>query len=207
MITSDERRSIAERIGGRKWNNGACSATCLLYLAEGLGIGDEDVIDRPSGYIAGKIAGRIRELCEGPDDTEGYRRGYDEGFASADDWYAERSDAELLAHNLMRLPVGADGEDVRPGEHVYDKDGRRLYVCGITTGPFPVLVTERGGTCEEARYVGAGSVSHEGDTFASLADELEVLCCGHVGDYRTATRAKDLLSIAERLRRLGGGES
>ena len=45
----------------------------------------------------------------------GKNDGYDEGFASADDWLAQHEDA-MAEHGWVRLPVDADGEVVRIGD-------------------------------------------------------------------------------------------
>lgn len=46
-----------------------------------------------------------------------YNKGYDEGFASADDWYAEHAE-ELAEHGWARLPRDADGEPIHMGDLV-----------------------------------------------------------------------------------------
>ena len=48
---------------------------------------------------------------------EEWQRGYDEGFASADDWYAEHADA-MAEHGWVKLPVDADGEVIHIGDVV-----------------------------------------------------------------------------------------
>ena len=44
-----------------------------------------------------------------------YKRGYDEGFASADDWLAQHEDA-MAEHGWVRGPLDADGEMWRRGD-------------------------------------------------------------------------------------------
>ena len=46
-----------------------------------------------------------------------YNAGFDEGFASADDWYAEHAE-ELAERGWIHLPVDADGEPIRFGDEV-----------------------------------------------------------------------------------------
>ena len=46
-----------------------------------------------------------------------YKDGYDEGFASADDWLAQHEDA-MAEHGWARLPRDADGVPIRVGEVV-----------------------------------------------------------------------------------------
>lgn len=76
-----------------------------------------------------------------------YNDGFDDGFASADDWYADHAD-ELREHGWVRLPVGADGVTWTGEERVFEEangrrhamyglmhDGERWYVdCGLV-GP------------------------------------------------------------------------
>lgn len=46
-----------------------------------------------------------------------YKDGYDDGFASADDWLAQHEDA-MAEHGWMRLPVDADGEYIHIGDEL-----------------------------------------------------------------------------------------
>ena len=79
-----------------------------------------------------------------------YKDGYDEGFASADDWLGQHEDA-MAEHGWIRLPKDADGVSIRVGERVQligndpstvshmslADDGWRVYVKydgGIGTG-------------------------------------------------------------------------
>ena len=57
-----------------------------------------------------------RHYCEVHDcETDDYKRGYDEGFASADDWLGQHEDA-MAEHGWIRLPKDADGEPIRIGD-------------------------------------------------------------------------------------------
>jgi hypothetical protein len=65
-----------------------------------------------------------------------YKDGYDEGFASADDWLAQHEDA-MAEHGWVKLPVDADGvtwnigDRTESGQVVYklylDKHGWSFY--------------------------------------------------------------------------------
>ena len=46
-----------------------------------------------------------------------FNAGYDEGFASADDWLVQHED-EMAEHGWVRLPVDADGEPIHMGDLV-----------------------------------------------------------------------------------------
>ena len=47
--------------------------------------------------------------------SSSYKDGYDEGFASADDWLGQHEDA-MAEHGWIRLPLDANGEVVRIGD-------------------------------------------------------------------------------------------
>ena len=49
-----------------------------------------------------------------------YKDGYDEGFASADDWLGQHEDA-MAEHGWVRLPVSEDGDVLHIGELVDER--------------------------------------------------------------------------------------
>ena len=49
-----------------------------------------------------------------------YNMGYDEGFASADDWLAQHEDA-MAEHGWVKLPVSEDGDVLHIGELVDER--------------------------------------------------------------------------------------
>lgn len=49
-----------------------------------------------------------------------YKDGYDDGFASADDWLADHEDA-MAEHGWVKLPVSEDGDVLHVGELVDEK--------------------------------------------------------------------------------------
>ena len=60
-----------------------------------------------------------------------YKDGYDEGFASADDWLGQHEDA-MAEHGWVRLPKDVDGEYIQPCDIPYltkANDGKRLAFC------------------------------------------------------------------------------
>ena len=88
---------------------------------------------------------RIDEFCDRIDreherqTSEEYLRGandgYDQGFASADDWLAQHEDA-MAEHGWIRLPVDADGVPIHIGDYLHcDETGRdfpcRGYCCSV----------------------------------------------------------------------------
>ncbi|EUB32623.1 hypothetical protein [Olsenella uli] len=193
MITNDERRAIVERIDAIDWertDNGR-EAIDALRRAMGLRGSIFSYVD-DMRFIANKVC----ELCEVSDD-DAYQHGYDEGFASADDWYADRTDAELSSHGLLRMPKGADGKLIRLGDVVTHPDmgGRRevTSVCltgeGVSVGCADGFVTLR------------TSLIRHTDTPSSLADEMDRWV-----DSEQDEPLEELRGIARRLRALGGGE-
>lgn len=69
--------------------------------------------DRVDTYADNIDTAHERELRE--QYTKGHDDGFDEGFASADDWYVDHAD-ELGEHGWVRLPVDADGKAIRIGD-------------------------------------------------------------------------------------------
>ena len=60
-----------------------------------------------------------------------YKDGYDEGFASADDWLGQHEDA-MAEHGWVRLPKDADGKPIHVGDVMeWCDSGETLTVDGI----------------------------------------------------------------------------
>ena len=62
--------------------------------------------------------------------VDAYTKGYDEGFASADDWAAQHEDA-MAEHGWVRLPLDADGKPIRIGDVMEWPDCYTAEVVGI----------------------------------------------------------------------------
>lgn len=198
MITSDERRAIVKRIDAIDWDDAEISWHFIDRLCRAMGLDSADTYKDDVRIIAGKI----HELCEADDDA--YQHGYDEGFASADDWYADRTDAELSSHGLMRLPKGADGVTVMPGQDVYGGDGGRWHVIGIGGGKYPIIAVPYGVRTNRGEYkrLKPSWLRHKRDTPRLLADEIDRWIDG---EQDPDEPYEPLRSIARRLRALGGG--
>ena len=59
---------------------------------------------------------------------EAYKRGFDEGFASADDWLGQHEDA-MAEHGWVRLPKDADGVPWRIGDRT--ESGQTIQAMGL----------------------------------------------------------------------------
>lgn len=95
-MTSDEkRREVAEQLRG---------ARPTTYYAEELVVVIKDALlpayPTETWREPTDVLSALADLIEPSD--ESYRRGFDEGFASADDWYAQHTDEELAEHGLKR---------------------------------------------------------------------------------------------------------
>lgn len=65
----------------------------------------------------------------------GYKDGYNEGFASADDWCADNAD-ELREHGWVRLPKDVDGEYIHVGD-VMERGKTRGRVIALMLSNYP----------------------------------------------------------------------
>ena len=64
-----------------------------------------------------------------------YKDGYDEGFASADDWLEQHEDA-MAEHGWIRLPKDADGEVIHIGD-VMERGEARGSVIALMLSNYP----------------------------------------------------------------------
>jgi len=72
-----------------------------------------------------------------------YKDGYDEGFASADDWLGQHEDA-MAEHGWVRLPLDADGEYICAGD-VLDGYGKTIEVVELRHGRSGWVLISRDG--------------------------------------------------------------
>lgn len=71
--------------------------------------------ERIADHIDAAHRSALEKLAAQVDESE--RSGFDQGFASADDWLAQNEDA-MAEHGWVRLPVDADGVPIHVGERV-----------------------------------------------------------------------------------------
>ena len=106
-MQTDERKAAIERLTAVKLNGG--SHENLSAIAQAI------MPDTTFGWTVGaceRLRDTLVDLIEG-----GWDAGFDEGYASADDWWAEH-EQDLEEHGWVRLPVGIDGETIRIGDTV-----------------------------------------------------------------------------------------
>ena len=199
-MTRDERRAIAARADEVTFDMGSNWRDVLRGLLHVLGVESERV---SMWCTDGRHAlARIRELCELPDESEEYKRGFDEGFHSADDWYVEMDGEELAAHGLLRAPRDADGAPILPGDMLETTRGGTEVgeVTHIEYQEGAVMVTI-GFECDSSVTDLARHFRHRLDTCASLADEIDRWVDS---EQDPDEPYKPLRSIARRLRKIGG---
>ena len=173
MITNDERRAIVSRIDAIDWDDAEVSWHFIDRLCRAMGLDSADTYKDDVRIIAGKI----RELCEA-------------------DGLDAMSDEELSSHGLLRLPVGADGEPIRPGDVVTHPDmGSRREVTSVCLTGEGVSV----GCADGFVTLRTGLLSHA-DTPSTLAEEID----RWVVSFGQDEPLDELRSIARRLRALGG---
>ena len=230
MIGTEERMEIAARAAAVACEDeesapGMCGDVCRV-----LGVRMDNTSDDWSRELS-EVIDRIEELCEPPEPLDGtdeerdlaalvsahVKRAVMEGVTdTAIDAIREAVDGELACQReqvrndcdgckSIPVPLGRDGVPVMPDDTVYGEDGVVWRVLGLRTGDYPVCAMRAGSDrwSDGFRALRPEWLTHRSDTAASLADELEAMCNGLAGDARTATRARDLRGIAERMRGLG----
>ena len=116
------------------------SSDGVLYSAHQAILAIADRIDAEHDKALNSVAGAY---------DSGYNVGYDEGFASADDWLAQHEDA-MAQHGWVRLPKDADGEYIHIGDVMewvrYKDDDPTIVrtVSGIGNGVFFAWSDEQG---------------------------------------------------------------
>lgn len=105
-----------------------------------------------------------------------YNDGFDDGFASADDWYVDH-EAQLAEHGWVRLPVDADGVPIRVGDVM---DGNRGTVtCIRDAGHGWEIVTDH------MYSYNPDDLHHHAPTVEDLLREF-ALACEDAGNSRPA---------------------
>ena len=183
MITKDERRAIVERIDVIDWDAAEGSWHFIGCLCRAMGMDDTNTYKNNVRTIAGKV----RELCKA-------------------DELGAMSDEDLSSHGLMRMPKGADGVTVMPGQDVYGEDGGCWRVIGVGGGTYPIIAVPYGARTDEGEYkrLKPSWLRHKRDTPRLLADEIDAIA-DLGGGSRAAVSDEELRGIARRLRALEGG--
>lgn len=123
-----------------------------------------------------------------------YERGFDDGFASADDWYAANDDETLASHGLMRIPKDRNGAPICVGD--------RVIVGGVKLGTvrgfsITVCVSDDG---HEYSYKPSKLMHVGGDSIGHVLDDLRA----YVGKCDGFVSKEALSDFQKRLRKLEG---
>jgi hypothetical protein len=126
-----------------------------------------------------------------------YKDGYDEGFASADDWLGQHEDA-MAEHGWIRLPVDANGVPISVGDEL--TDGEYTFVVGelATFGDGSWSIRNEDGDAWEACDV----TRHHKPTVEDVLREFALKCedAGYAGPKveEIASEFAERLQLKER---------
>lgn len=98
--------------------------------------------------------------------VDAYTKGYDEGFASADDWAAQHEDA-MAESGWVRLPVDAEGQPIRIGD-VLDGYGKTIEVVELRHGRSGWVLISRDGN----GYADTFAFAHHAPTVEDVLRKL-----------------------------------
>ena len=104
-----------------------------------------------------------------------YKDGYDEGFASADDWLGQHEDA-MAEHGWVKLPVDADGVPIRVGDELTNGTDLPAKVRCMALDESGWMVSTR-----ELRGYGVPPATlrhHQPDSWERIMDDAEKLARG-----------------------------
>lgn len=129
-----------------------------------------------------------------------YKDGYDEGFASADDWLAQHEDA-MAEHGWIRLPLDSNGVPIRAGD-MLDGYGKIIEVVEIRHGRSGWVVISRDGNGYADTFA---FTHHRPPTVEDILREFALRAIreseGNYGDLD-----ETCAEYAKRLRLVGEGE-
>ena len=162
-----------------------------------------------------ELRARVAALDESADsmhETDAWKLGYDEGFASADDWLGQHEDA-MAEHGWVRLPVDVNDEPIRIGDVMeWPTTGETFEVVGIGDGT--LFYVEDGNEC--ADWTGASTKRHHHeqtveDVLREMHAELDEVTALYVGeaidsDERDRDEARIFAEYAAKLRLAGDAE-
>jgi hypothetical protein len=112
-------------------------------------------LERENAELRERLA-VLDESADSMHETDAQKLGYDEGFASADDWLAQHEDA-MAEHGWVRLPVDVNDEPIRIGDVMeWPTTGETFEVVGIGDGT--LFYVEDGSEC--ADWTGASTKRH-----------------------------------------------
>lgn len=155
MAISDELRKEARGFGRYVYT--VPQADCLTAIAERIDAAHRSALE--------KLAAQV-------DESE--RSGFDQGFASADDWLAQNEDA-MAEHGWVRLPVDADGVPIHVGDVMEVGNGRRDEVRFLT-------LSGNGWAFNDKGWVPSWS-HHRAPIVEDLIRNAVLRCIGHLPEY------------------------
>lgn len=118
--------------------------------------------------------------------VDAYTKGYDEGFASADDWAAQHED-DMAEHGWVRLPIDADGKPIHVGDVMEWPDCSTAEVVGIGDDRFFYVE-------DSLRYAWANDkIHHNAPTVEDVLEEFAqmYIACndkGTIAEYAAKLR-------------------
>jgi hypothetical protein len=132
-----------------------------------------------------------------------YKDGYDEGFASADDWLAQHEDA-MVEHGWVKLPVDANGKYIHAGD-VLDGYGKTIEVVELRHGRSGWLLISRDGNGYDDTFV---FTHHHEPTVEDVLRDVVTLCHNtwkeespfHFYDVDDVMKSGSIAEFASRLR-------
>ena len=123
-----------------------------------------------------------------------YKDGYDEGFASADDWLAQHEDA-MAEHGWIRLPEDADGEYIQAGD-VLDGYGKTIEVVELRYGRSGWVIISRDGNAYADTFA---FTHHREPTVEDVLTEMLEKAVGY-SDAHTTVALNAIAEYAAKLR-------
>ena len=178
-------------------------------------------IDRLRDWLKGRLLlgngwNELNEIADAiereakADRVDAYTKGYDEGFASADDWAAQHEDA-MAEHGWVRLPLDAEGVPIHVGDVMEWPDSSTAEVVGVGDGTF--FYVEDGEDAAEWSCAG-DKIHHRAPTVEDVLREVVTLCHNtwkegsafHFYDVDDVMESGNIAEYAAKLRLAGDGE-
>ena len=167
-----------------------------------------DSINRLRDWLKGRLLmgngwNELNEIADAiereakADRVDAYTEGYDEGFASADDYFVDKRET-LKEHGWVRLPLDADGVPIHVGDVMEWPDCSTAEVVGIGNDTF--FYVEDGEDAAEWSCA-SDKIHHHAPTVEDVLREFALACedAGNAGPEveRIAAEYAAKLRLAE----------